>query len=61
MTPCAFCGDDSIDTYVFDVGNNAEIRVSADICGPCIEEFESDESAFVDKYADKLDRMASER
>jgi len=51
---CDICKEPAVETLEFEGGNNAELSMTMAVCEACLAEYEKDEYAFQDKYADKI-------
>jgi hypothetical protein len=52
---CALCRNEAPDSIDLECGNNAENSVALWLCDAHYDEFEKDNYAFQDKYADKIE------
>lgn len=58
---CAICKQHAVDSIEFEGGNNAELSMIFNMCQAHFDEYEKDEWAFRDKYAEKIDNDCYER
>lgn len=58
---CFLDDNEAVDSVEFDSGNNAEIRVSVDLCQAHSDELDKDEFEFESKYGKEILEKAYER
>jgi len=58
---CAICKQPEVESLDFEAGNNAEVPVSVRVCQSHLDEYDKDEYAFHDKYADRIEELAAEK
>ena len=54
VTRCSLCKEASVESLEFEGGNNAELSVTMGLCETHLAEYDKDEYAFQDKYADQI-------
>lgn len=58
---CDLCEKEAADSVAIETGNNAELRANVKLCIAHMEEQEAGYVSFDNKYADKIERLASEQ
>lgn len=61
LNRCSVCKKHSVDSMEFEGGNNAEFSMIFEMCQEHWDEYEKDEYAFRDKYAELIDNECYER